>query len=70
MFMKPTQVLNYPVSHLNAILPEKAARTTRIKRINYVAPSPPDEETVYRLNAKAKEYPFCIHYRQKKNDPL
>jgi len=31
---------------------------------------PPDEETLRRHNAIVKEYPFCIYYREKKNDPL
>jgi hypothetical protein len=31
---------------------------------------PPDEETLRRLNAMVKEYPFCIYYREKNNDPL
>ncbi|HXB45851.1 MAG TPA: hypothetical protein VNV85_17410 [Puia sp.] len=31
---------------------------------------PPDEETLERLNAIVKEYPFCIYYKQKNNDPL
>ena len=25
--------------------------------------SPPDEETVLRLNAMARQYPFCIRHR-------
>jgi hypothetical protein len=25
--------------------------------------SPPDEETLLRLNAMAKQYPFCIRHR-------
>jgi hypothetical protein len=31
---------------------------------------PPDEESCSRLNAIAREYPFCIYYREKNNDPL
>ncbi len=31
---------------------------------------PPDEATLLRLNAIVKEYPFCIYYKEKKNDPL
>jgi hypothetical protein len=31
---------------------------------------PPDEACCLRLNAIAKEYPFCIYYREKSHDPL
>ncbi|WP_315816648.1 hypothetical protein [Paraflavitalea speifideaquila] len=27
-------------------------------------PAPPDEETVSRLNAIAREYPFCAYFKQ------
>lgn len=27
-------------------------------------PAPPDEETVNRLNAIAREYPFCVYFKQ------
>lgn len=27
-------------------------------------PTPPDEETVTRLNAIAREYPFCVYFKQ------
>jgi hypothetical protein len=45
------------------------ANSYRSKKISSQVP-PPDEETLQRLNAAAKEYPFCIYYKQKKNDPL
>ena len=32
--------------------------------------TPPDEESLNRLNAMAKEFPFCIYYKEKSNDPL
>jgi len=25
--------------------------------------TPPDEETVSRLNAMARQYPFCVHHK-------
>ena len=31
---------------------------------------PPSEEIINQLNGLALEYPFCVHYRQKKYDPL
>jgi hypothetical protein len=27
-------------------------------------PVPPDEETISRLNAIAREYPFCVYFKQ------
>jgi len=27
-------------------------------------PTPPDEETISRLNAIAREYPFCVQFKQ------
>jgi hypothetical protein len=30
-----------------------------------VLPTPPSEETVARLNAIAREYPFCAYMKQK-----
>lgn len=31
---------------------------------------PPDEETLIRLNAMAKQYPFCIRHRTRNNHLL
>ncbi|HLK28646.1 MAG TPA: hypothetical protein VKT28_08695 [Puia sp.] len=42
----------------------------RATKITSHSVPPPDEETLQRLNAMVKEYPFCIYYREKKNDPL
>jgi hypothetical protein len=44
-------------------------RGSSSKKIN-VQVAPPDEETLKKLNAMVKEYPFCIYYKQKNNDPL
>lgn len=35
-----------------------------------VAVDPPNEETLKRLNAMAKQYPFCIHHRAPFNKGL
>jgi hypothetical protein len=34
------------------------------------ATPPPSEEMINRLNCIGREYPFCVYYREKKNDPL
>lgn len=31
---------------------------------------PPSEETISQLNQIGQEYPFCVYYKQKVNDPL
>jgi hypothetical protein len=33
-------------------------------------PAPPTEETIKRLNSIGKEYPFCVYYKARQNDPL
>jgi hypothetical protein len=32
--------------------------------------APPSEEMVKLLNSIGQEYPFCVYYKQKVNDPL
>lgn len=39
-----------------------------VKSANKV--SPPSEEVIAQLNRIAQEYPFCVYYKQKVNDPL
>jgi hypothetical protein len=33
-------------------------------------PSPPSEDVITKLNGIGREYPFCVYYREKNNDPL
>jgi hypothetical protein len=33
-------------------------------------PARPTEEMISRLNRIGNEYPFCVYYKQKLNDPL
>ncbi len=49
--------------------PIKSSSYSSKKIVSHTVP-PPDEETLRRHNAIVKEYPFCIYYREKKNDPL
>ena len=39
----------------------KAQPKTPIRK---ATPAPPDEETINRLNAIAREYPFCVYFKQ------
>jgi hypothetical protein len=32
-----------------------------------ILPTPPSEETIARLNAIAREYPFCAYLKQRNN---
>jgi hypothetical protein len=45
-----------------------SVRYRKVSRVKSILP--PDEESCSRLNAMAKEYPFCIYFRERKNDPL
>lgn len=39
----------------------KTQHKTPVKK---TTPVPPDEETVSRLNAIAREYPFCVYFKE------
>ena len=40
-------------------------RTTEKILLEKTFPTPPSEETIARLNAIAREYPFCAYMKQK-----
>jgi len=65
--MKPHSTMPETISGAFAQSPK--ADSQRSKKIRPQVP-PPDEETLKRLNAIVKEYPFCIYYKEKNNDPL
>jgi hypothetical protein len=46
------------------------AKDTRVQGTEEGRAIPPDEETLLRLNAMAKQYPFCILHREKDNELL
>jgi hypothetical protein len=64
-----------PTMELPAITKKLTRRIVR-RKTNRKAESivntvpPPSEETIMRLNSIAQEYPFCVYYKQKGNDPL
>jgi hypothetical protein len=74
--MKPNAVTPRILSKVmprvvNAPLPKPISNLQTLPSdLNSKKVNPPDEETLDRLNAIVKQYPFCIYYRQKKNDPL
>ena len=47
--------------------PAKVVSHPRSKKTTDGSAAPPDEETLLRLNAMAKQYPFCILHRQNNN---
>lgn len=60
--MKPSIIPANPVSSPLSVLPTaKIVKHPRSKKEE--VPLPPDEETILRLNAMAKEYPFCVRHR-------
>jgi hypothetical protein len=71
--MKPDTIhVNSAGSTLVPLVPfatAKIVRHPRSKKAKEPELTPPDEETLLRLNAMAKQYPFCILHREK-NTPL
>lgn len=43
---------------------------SKSKKLIRSAVPPPDEESLRKINEVARQYPFCIYYREKNNDPL
>lgn len=70
--MKPNVIPSNVVSTALTVLPTaKIIRhpdATKIKKATFVAP--PDEETLMRLNAMAKQHPFCIRHKGNNLDLL
>ncbi|WP_205512867.1 hypothetical protein [Longitalea arenae] len=75
--MKKTSATMYaPALELPAITRKYTRRIKKrktiseqpVKIVNKV--SPPSEEVIAQLNRIAQEYPFCVYYKQKVNDPL
>lgn len=46
----------------------KASKHADKKSLNLV--SPPSEEMISQLNRIGQEYPFCVYYKHRLNDPL
>jgi len=63
--MKPNTVtVNSISSPLTALPTAKIVRHPQAKKLKETPlMSPPDEETVRRLNLLAKQYPFCVRHR-------
>ena len=63
--MKPNTVtVNSISSPLTALPTAKIVRHPQAKKLKDTSfLSPPDEETIRRLNLLAKQYPFCIRHR-------
>jgi len=71
--MKTKMITSWP-----SLLPEPSSATTmtaypvRKKRQAVVKllppPTPPDEGTIYRLNALAAKHPFCNSHKVKKHE--
>jgi hypothetical protein len=75
--MKKSTVTSYsPTMELPAITKRFNRRITRRKAsqqadeksLNKV--QPPSEEMLSRLNRIGQEYPFCVYYKHRVNDPL
>lgn len=70
--MKKYTAADIPSATLSPFTLEPFSRPTRrkiIKKLNSIPP-PPNEETVNKLNDIGQEYPFCVYYKTRNNDPL
>jgi hypothetical protein len=68
--MKPNAISATPVPiTFGTVLPTAKIITHPRSKKAKEEPSiiPPDEETLLRLNAMAKQYPFCIRHKGKDN---
>ncbi len=62
--MKPSAVPANSVSSPLSVLPTaKIVKHPRSKKAEEPSIPPPDEETISRLNAIARQYPFCVRHR-------
>jgi len=70
--MKPNPTLNPHAIVMDPVpkTPGKIGYFTSKKLKKQKTLAPPDKAHCDRLNAMAKEYPFCIYYREKSHDPL
>ena len=65
-----------PVMELPAITKKFTRRFNRIKASKQADEKslppvqPPSEEMISHLNRIGQEYPFCVYYKQRVNDPL
>lgn len=68
--MKPNAISANPVPiTFGTVLPTaKIITHPRSKKVNEESSvTPPDEETLLRLNAMARQHPFCIRHKGKDN---
>lgn len=70
--MKPnTLPVSSVSSTLTALPTAKIVRHPQAKKVQGEAlQSPPDEETIRRLNTLAKQHPFCVRHRGTDNSLL
>jgi hypothetical protein len=63
-------VLELP--HITKTLPRRTSNRTTYQKADPLPNMipPPTEEMVSYLNRIGREYPFCVYYKQKVNDPL
>ncbi len=57
-------------SLLVAFSTARIVRHPRAKKAKAATPPPPDEETLARLNAMARQHPFCILHKGTNNKLL
>lgn len=75
--MKKSPATIYPPSMELPAITKKFTRHFKRTKINKQADEksfhrvpPPSEEVISQLNRLGQQYPFCVYYKQKVNDPL
>ena len=73
--MKKSSTTYSPLLELSAItkkLPRRLVNRKTTKQANELlnAAPPPTEEMINYLNCIGSQYPFCVYYKHKMNDPL
>jgi len=72
---KSSAIVFSPTVELRAIT-KKFTRHYKNRKVSLEAEKiassvpPPSKEVIEQLNRIAQEYPFCVYYKQKVNDPL
>jgi len=72
---KTTAISNFPSLNLPRIRRTlrnnfRNQRATKQSKMRLISVLPPTEERIELLNRIGQEYPFCVYYKQKANDPL
>ena len=66
----PSVTVSSPLTALPTAKIVRHPRSKKVKEEQAPVLTPPDEEVIRRLNAMAKQYPFCISHRNNSHSRL